>query len=282
MGARVPSRTILLHPDPGARADRLDAEIEHECFPDGRPRDLRGDRPHLAARRHGEGAGERRRPAAAPRSAGVPALARQAAVRSAASSSSWSRVADRLIVDSGGVGRRPAAGLPRGWPRSSTGSPSPTSPGRGRCRWRAALAELWPGIKDARSAARHRPRGGGGCCSRGWLRSRLKRAVAVRRTRRARSARVEVDGERGPARAPAADDALGDLLSDAARGLRPRPRLRGGRPRRVTRCAPAAAYNRRARACRGPHLRVRRRASPRRRPRLPRLLHARPRASPRT
>jgi hypothetical protein len=33
LGPRVPSRTILLHPDPDAKGARLDAEIAHECFP---------------------------------------------------------------------------------------------------------------------------------------------------------------------------------------------------------------------------------------------------------
>ena len=46
-----------------------------------RARRLRRDRADLAARRHREGARERRRPAADPRPAGLPALARQAPVR---------------------------------------------------------------------------------------------------------------------------------------------------------------------------------------------------------
>src|SRR5581483_1979731 len=35
LGPRHPSRTILLHPDPKARADRIDAAVEHECFVEG-------------------------------------------------------------------------------------------------------------------------------------------------------------------------------------------------------------------------------------------------------
>ncbi len=35
LGPRVPSRTLLLHPDPAARVDRIDARIDHECFPGG-------------------------------------------------------------------------------------------------------------------------------------------------------------------------------------------------------------------------------------------------------
>ena len=35
LGARVPSRTILLHPDPRAKTDRIDVELAQECFPGG-------------------------------------------------------------------------------------------------------------------------------------------------------------------------------------------------------------------------------------------------------
>ena len=100
MGQRVPSRTILLHPDPGAKADRLDARVEHERFPEAE-RSVCAEIVHVWLRgRTARGAGERRPAAADPGPARLPALARASAVRRTAQYDQLVGVSDRLIVDS--------------------------------------------------------------------------------------------------------------------------------------------------------------------------------------
>ena len=212
LGARVPSRTILLHPDPGAKADRLDAQIDHECFPGG-GHDVCAEVIHVWLRG---------RTAKAPASVVVPLQIPDLPVflrwrgQPAFGKPELEQligVSDRLIVDStewpSGTGfslslKRLAETFERiavsdlAWSRT--------------LRWRAGLADLWPGIRNARTVHVAGPRAEA-LLLRAWLRSRLRRDFRLRHTAAAALERVEVDGEpveaaRGLPMSPS------DLLSD--------------------------------------------------------------------
>ena len=171
MAERHPSRTILLFPEPRrrrqpnrrARSGRAVGSAGHRS----RPRD-RGGRAH-AARLAREGAGEHRRAAAHLRPAGVPPLARRAAVgrTGARAARRRHRPADRRLD---GVGRR--AGLVHsGWRSSSRAAPPRTS--RGRVRRGGALTwrRSGPGSRTYRRfayAGRRRRHGSSAAgCARG-------------------------------------------------------------------------------------------------------------------
>jgi glucose-6-phosphate dehydrogenase assembly protein OpcA len=79
-------------------------------------------------------------------------------------------------------------------------------------RWRAALAELWPGIREARDLHVTGPRAEA-LLVHGWLRSRLGGGPELRRREGRKLTRIEVDGRLvRPMRLPARS--ASDLLSE--------------------------------------------------------------------
>ena len=238
LAERHPSRTLLLFPQDDDR-DALDADVSLQCFP------LPELERHVCTevielRLRGEPrarAGERRPAARAPRPAGLPALARAAAVR-------------RRGVRAARRRRRPArrrlarvAGrsglLRRGSPRPSSASPSPTSSGRGRCAGGGRSPQLWPRRRDA-SCASSDPRPEAALLA-GWLRSRLDRDVVLRHARRSGSSVLELDGREVRAAGGSAEPERPPLAR--ARPLLARPGLRRGGSRASA--APLAVAGRR-------------------------------------
>ena len=112
----------------------------------------------------------------------------------------------------------------RGSRRSSGGSPSRTSPSRGRFRWRRRLAELWPGIALDREAARRGAAGGRGARRRLAALSPQARVALTRRN--ATEVTRDVGRRRARRRAGRAAERERPALR-RARPVRPRPRLRG-------------------------------------------------------
>jgi hypothetical protein len=217
LGARVPSRTLLLHPDPAGREDRVDAEIRHECFPEA------------GSASGGPGGQEvcaelvrlwlRGRAAKAPASVVVPLQIPDLPVflrwrgRPPFGKTELEQlvgVSDRLIVDS-----TEWTGLSRAYVRLAElfGRIAVSDLAWARtARWRAGIADLWPGIRKARTIEVSGPRAEA-LLLRGWLRSRLRRDVRLRHEDARTLARVEVDGEEvEPARMRVMSQS--DLLSD--------------------------------------------------------------------
>ena len=206
---RVPSRTLLLHPEPGSGDDGSTRRSSIERFSGGGHGRQRRDRPDLAARERGRGAGERRRPAAAPRPAGLPPLARPAAFRPQAvrAADRRRRPADRRLPRMGPACR---AGL-RSWPTASTGSPCRIWRGPGCCRGEPR----WP-TAGPRSSARRGSRVVGpradALLLAAWLETRLRRRFRLGHVDAEKVTRVEVDGEVVPP-ARGLPSSPGDLLS---------------------------------------------------------------------
>ena len=209
LGARVPSRTLILHPDPGASTDRLDARIEYQLLP-GTEHKVCAEVVHLWLR-----GGTAKVPGSVVESLLLPDLPAFLRWRGKPpfgkpEFEQLVEAADRLIVDSGEWPGVPAAyrQFTEVFDRAvvSDLAWARTLP------WRAGLADLWPGIKKARSLQVTAPKAEA-LLLRGWLRSRLGKAVPVRRTD-ARSLRgIVVDGEPvHPAQLPAAS--ASDLLSE--------------------------------------------------------------------
>lgn len=192
MGPRVPSRTILLHPEPNVRPDRIDATVAQECY---------------ATPGH-EVCAElvriwlRGSTARAPASVVVPLQIADLPVflrwrgRPAFGSQQYEQLTgatDRLIVDSVEWPRVPDAYVrladsfdrvvvsDLAWARTLA--------------WRAGLAELWPRIRRAARLRVVGPRAEA-LLLRGWLRSRLRRDLRLVHEPGRRLSRVEVDGER--------------------------------------------------------------------------------------
>jgi glucose-6-phosphate dehydrogenase assembly protein OpcA len=216
LGARIPSRTILLHPDPSSRTDRIDAEIEHECFPGG-GHDVCAEIVRIWLRG---------RTARAPASVVVPLQIPDLPVflrwrgRPPFGRPELEQlvgVSDRLVVDSGEW-----PGLPRAYTRLAELfdriAVSDLAWARTE-RWRAAIADLWPGIRNARTIEVAGPNAEA-LLLRGWLRSRLRRAVRLRREDADVIRRVEVDGSPAVARdvaPPSASDLLSEQLEQYGR-----------------------------------------------------------------
>jgi glucose-6-phosphate dehydrogenase assembly protein OpcA len=209
LGPRHPSRTILLHPDPKAAADRLDAEVEHDCFGEG-DRLVCAEVIHLWLR-----GGTAHAPASVVvplqlpdlpaflRWRGKPPFGRPEFEQLIA-------VSDRLIVDS-----TEWTGLPGAYARLAEAfervNVSDLAWVR-TLRWRAALAGLWPGIRSLHRLHVAGPQAEALLLA-GWLRSRLRRKVELRRKDAAKLAHVEVDGEPvSPAHLPVLSRS--DMLSD--------------------------------------------------------------------
>jgi glucose-6-phosphate dehydrogenase assembly protein OpcA len=210
LGARVPSRTLILHPDPGSRGDRLDARIEHELVPGEGHANVCAEVVHLWLRG---------RTAKVPGSVvvslllpGLPAFLRWRGKPPFGKPEfeQLVEVADRLIVDSGEW-----PGLPGAYGRFADVFDRVVVSDLAWARtlsWRAGLADLWPGIKKANSLRITGPKAETLLIG-GWLRSRLGKAVSLRRTDARSLRRIEVDGEPvHPAHLPAAS--ASDLLSE--------------------------------------------------------------------
>src|SRR5581483_6472646 len=153
LGPRIPSRTILLHPDPKAKRDGLDASIEHERFP-GEDTSVcveivRLQIPDLPVFL---------------RWRGRPPFGRTELEQLVG-------VSDRLIVDSAEW-----RGLPRAYERLAElfGRIAASDLAWARTLpWRAGLADLWPGVRKARTLEVTGPRAEALLLT-GWLRSRLR------------------------------------------------------------------------------------------------------------
>jgi glucose-6-phosphate dehydrogenase assembly protein OpcA len=209
LGARIPSRTLILHPEPGAKTDRIDAELDHECFP-GAGGGVCAEVAHLWLR--GTTA---RAPASVVVPLQIPDLPvflrwRGPLPFGKPELEQLVGVSDRLVVDSS-EWPRPAQAYSRlalyfdriavsdlAWART--------------LRWRAGLADLWPGIKQTRAIRVTGPRADA-LLLHGWLRSRLKHDLKLRHIRARALARIEVDDE--PVRpARGTPESAADLLSE--------------------------------------------------------------------
>ncbi len=209
MGARVPSRTILLHPDPGATTTRLDADVDHECFPLG-GRETCAELARIWLR--GETA---KAPASVVVPLQIPDLPAFLRWRGRPPFGTGTfdqlvSVSDRLVVDSAEWGgslptayRRLAGCFDRiavsdlAWARS--------------LGFRAGLAALWPAIRHVGALRVEGPRADA-LLLRGWLRSRLKLDLRLRVVEAPALVCVEADGT--PVRPPGQLNATAsDLLS---------------------------------------------------------------------
>jgi hypothetical protein len=197
LGDRLPSRTLLLHPEPDATTDGLDAVVSVDRFSGGRS----GIAAEVVRIRL------RGTTAEAPASVVVPLqLADLPVFLRWRGRPPFGRkpyedllgVADRLIVDSTEWDRLPS-GLAKlseffgrivisdlAWAR--------TLP------WRASIATLWPGIEEAKTLRVLGPRAEA-LLLRAWLQTRLRRSFRLSHEDRKKLSRVEVDGEEvAPAR----------------------------------------------------------------------------------
>jgi len=209
LGARVPSRTLIIQPDPAADSDRIDARIEYESFPEA-GENICAEIIHLWLRG---------RTARAPASVVVSLLLPDLPVflrwrgKPPFAKDEFEQlvgVTDRLIVDSGEW-----AGLPRAYDRLvgefDRVIVSDLAWAR-TLRWRAGLADLWPGIRQAKTLHVTGPKAETILIA-GWLRSRLRKELTVRRTDARTLRRIDVDGTQVvPAHLPA--EAAADLLSN--------------------------------------------------------------------
>ena len=229
LGDRVPSRTLLLHPEPDAEGRRLRRD-DH-----GRPVLRREDGVSVEIVR----IRLRGSTAEAPASVVVPLQIADLPVflrwrgRPAFGRKHYEQlvgVADRLIVDSTEWDRLPSglAKLSESFDRIAVSDLAwaRTLP------WRAALADLWPGIKEAKTPARRRPPPGSAAPA--CLAGDAASAQVPAQPR----GRADADQGRGGRRAGGAG-ARPAVLAERpalrrARVLRARPRVRGGGQSGVT------------------------------------------------
>ena len=209
LGPRVPSRTLILHPDPKAGADRIDARIEHHCFAEV-GQSICAEVVHLWLR-----GSTARVPGSVVVSLLLPDLPAFLRWRGKPpfgkpQFEELVEVADRLIVDSTEWDDLPFAytRLVELFPRTAV---SDIAWAR-TARWRVLLTSLWPDIADV-SAIRVTGTAAQAFLLGGWLRSRLRRDLTVRHTEARLIRRVEIDGRSvRPAHLPATS--ASDLLSE--------------------------------------------------------------------
>jgi glucose-6-phosphate dehydrogenase assembly protein OpcA len=191
LGDRVPSRTLLLHPEPDAKGDGFDATITVDRFSGGRA----GVSVEIVRIRL------RGSTAEAPASVVIPLQLPDLPVflrwrgRPAFGRKHYEDlvgVADRLIVDSTEWERLPSglAKLSESFGRIAVSDLSwaRTLP------WRAAIAGLWPEIKEAKTLRVVGPRPEA-LLMRAWLETRLRRKFRLSHGDGRTLTRVEVDGE---------------------------------------------------------------------------------------
>jgi hypothetical protein len=211
LAERHPSRTIVLLPDRGSEADRLDAEVSLRCFP------ISGQERHVCSEvivLHLRG-----RMCESPASIVQPLL-----ITSLPFFLRWRgrppfgdgafeeliRLVDRFIVDSVEWPDVPGSYAELGVCFERT-AVSDIAWSRG-LPWRRVLAERWPGIAEIRELRVAGPRADA-CLLAGWLRSRLDRDVELAHDEAEGLERVAVDGEELDPPAAGPRDAS-DLLSE--------------------------------------------------------------------
>jgi hypothetical protein len=193
-----PSRTILLVPEPDAGRDAIDANVSVYCF------DLPGETRHVCSEvveLHLCGAR-----AGSPASVVEPLLISDLPVFSrwrgrppfgSPEFEQMLHVVDRLIVDSGEWDDAPAD---YGLLEQCFGETAVSDIAfRRSLRWRASLAEMWPGIAKLGTVSVTGPKADAMLLA-GWLRSRLDRKVKLEHEEAGELSGVSVDGD--PVRAP--------------------------------------------------------------------------------
>ena len=190
LAERHPSRTILLYPEPDAGSDGIAAEVERICFP-LEERNVCAEVIRI---------GLRGRSAGAPASVVLPLLLPDLPVflrwrgLPGFDSPEWAQlngVADRLVVDSGEWPELRYADLARSFEQTAVSDLA----WRRTLRWRVRIAGQWPlegeRLRVVGPEAEVR-------LLAGWLRSRLRREVALEHERAERLEAVSIDGDEVP------------------------------------------------------------------------------------
>lgn len=192
LGDRHPSRTIFLLPDPDSDRDVIDAEVEVRVFNEDTTLAIASEVVILRLRGHR---------ALAPASVVAPLLVSDLPVflRWRGPLPFGSReleqligVIDRLIVDSGEWPMVTDAYryLPAFFPRTCVSDIAWTRTGP----WRAAIARLWPAVRDAERITARAPAAEAHLLA-GWLRSRLGREILLEHEPGPDLEHVEIDGQ---------------------------------------------------------------------------------------
>ena len=208
LGDRIPSRTLLLHPEPGSGVDGFDASIVVERFSGGRT----GVSAEIVRIRLRGSAAEAPASVVVPlqlpdlpvflRWRGPPPFGRRPFEQ-------LTGVADRLIVDSREWDRLPS-GLAKLADCFNRVVVSDLAWAR-MLPWRASLADRWPAIKRAKMVGVVGPRADALLLA-AWLETRLRRHFRLSHVDAEKVTRVEVDGEVVPP-ARGLPSSPGDLLS---------------------------------------------------------------------
>jgi len=216
---RHPSRTILLLPEPGKR-DFIETTVSMKCFAKrGLSHEVCSEVIELRlGGRRAQGPASIVQPLLI---SGLPTFVRWRGEPEWGTSEleQLVDVCDRLVVDSSEWRGLPGAyeDLAQLFDRIAV---SDIAWGRGR-EWRGRLAGLWPGIADVEQLSVTGPRADALLLA-GWLRSRLRRDVALRHRSAREVTRVAVDGEAVTAPAgwpPSASDLLSEELDNFTRDL---------------------------------------------------------------